>query len=102
MADGSSTLADKIDRAVQRVTPFAYRMQRTSRRWMRRAMRKPRRFAGMRRYRLPVDEVPVAGFELDVVVCFRRRSVAPLLAETQAPLSRRQRDPTAVKRFLRR
>ncbi|MDQ3119585.1 MAG: ATP-binding cassette domain-containing protein, partial [Verrucomicrobiota bacterium] len=45
MADSSSTLADKIDRAVQRVTPFAYRMQRTSRRWMRRAMRKPRSVA---------------------------------------------------------
>ncbi|MGI8821183.1 MAG: ATP-binding cassette domain-containing protein [Chthoniobacterales bacterium] len=39
------TLADKIDRAVQRVTPFAYRMQRTSRRWMRRALRKPRSVA---------------------------------------------------------
>jgi hypothetical protein len=30
------------DRAVQRVTPLAYRMQRKGRRWMRRAMRKPR------------------------------------------------------------
>jgi ABC-type multidrug transport system ATPase subunit/ABC-type multidrug transport system permease subunit len=39
------TLADKIDRAVQRVTPFAYRMQRKSRRWMRRALRKPRSVA---------------------------------------------------------
>ena len=37
-----TTVADKIDRAVQRVTPFAYRMQRKSRVWMRRAMRKPR------------------------------------------------------------
>ena len=35
-------VADKIDRAVQRVTPFAYRIQRKSRRWMRRALRKPR------------------------------------------------------------
>src|ERR1700704_3688248 len=35
-------VADKIDRAVQKVTPFAYRIQRRSRRWMRRAMRKPR------------------------------------------------------------
>ena len=35
-------VADKIDRAVQRVTPLAYRIQRRSRRWMRRAMRKPR------------------------------------------------------------
>jgi hypothetical protein len=35
-------VADKIDRAVQRVTPFAYRIQRRSRRWMRRALRKPR------------------------------------------------------------
>src|SRR5437868_1556053 len=35
-------VANKIDRAVQRVTPFAYRIQRRSRRWMRRALRKPR------------------------------------------------------------
>ena len=40
-----TTVADKIDRAVQRVTPFAYRMQRKGRRWMRRAMRKPRSVA---------------------------------------------------------
>src|SRR6186713_2974450 len=39
------TLADKIDRAVQRMTPFAYRMQRKRRRWMRRALRKPRSVA---------------------------------------------------------
>src|SRR2546423_15531967 len=35
-------VADKIDRAVQKVTPFAYRIQRRSRRWMRRALRKTR------------------------------------------------------------
>src|SRR5207248_11001908 len=35
-------VADRIDRAVQKVTPFAYRIQRRGRRWMRRAMRKPR------------------------------------------------------------
>src|SRR6187401_1205315 len=35
-------VADKIDRAVQKVTPLAYRIQRRSRRWMRRALRKPR------------------------------------------------------------
>ena len=35
-------VTDKIDRAVQRVTPFAYRIQRKGRIWMRRAMRKPR------------------------------------------------------------
>src|SRR5437899_3377131 len=35
-------VADRIDRAVQKVTPFAYRMQRRGRRWMRRALRKPR------------------------------------------------------------
>src|SRR3981081_1186822 len=35
-------VADKIDRAVQRVTPFAYRVPRRRRRWMRRALRKPR------------------------------------------------------------
>src|SRR2546421_5263706 len=37
-----STVAEKLDRAVQKVTPFAYRIQRKGRRWMRRAMRKPR------------------------------------------------------------
>jgi ABC-type multidrug transport system fused ATPase/permease subunit len=37
-----STVADKIDRAVQKVTPFAYRIQRRGKRWMRRALRKPR------------------------------------------------------------
>ncbi|MFL6584817.1 MAG: ATP-binding cassette domain-containing protein [Chthoniobacterales bacterium] len=37
-----TTVADKIDRAVQKVTPLAYRMQRRGRIWMRRAMRKPR------------------------------------------------------------
>ncbi|CAN5667507.1 hypothetical protein BH20VER1_BH20VER1_04600 [soil metagenome] len=45
MPEPASTLADKIDRAVQRVTPFAYRIQRKGRRWMRRAMRKPRSVA---------------------------------------------------------
>ena len=45
MAEPTLTLADKIDRAVQRVTPFAYRMQRKSRRWVRRALRKPRSVA---------------------------------------------------------
>src|SRR2546428_12029279 len=43
MTELVSSVADKIDRAVQRVTPFAYRVRRTGRRWMRRAMRKPRR-----------------------------------------------------------
>ncbi|MEP7078024.1 MAG: ATP-binding cassette domain-containing protein [Chthoniobacterales bacterium] len=42
MTELVTTVADRIDRAVQRVTPFAYRMQRKSRLWMRRAMRKPR------------------------------------------------------------
>src|SRR6516225_3980180 len=37
-----STVAEKLDRAVQKVTPFAYRMRRQSRRLMRRALRKPR------------------------------------------------------------
>src|SRR6059036_2477856 len=37
-----STVAEKLDRAVQKVTPLAYRMQRRGRIWMRRAMRKPR------------------------------------------------------------
>ncbi len=39
------TFVDKIDRAVQRVTPFAYRMHRKGRRWVRRALRKPRSVA---------------------------------------------------------
>jgi ABC-type multidrug transport system ATPase subunit len=42
MTELVTTVADKIDRAVQRVTPLAYRVQRTGRRWMRRALRKPR------------------------------------------------------------
>src|SRR5437868_3339354 len=42
MSELLDLVANKIDRAVQRVTPFAYRIQRRSRRWMRRAMRKPR------------------------------------------------------------
>ncbi len=42
MTELVTTVADKIDKAVQKVTPFAYRMQRKGRRWMRRAMRKPR------------------------------------------------------------
>src|SRR3982751_2606296 len=35
-------VAEQIDRAVQKVTPFAYRIQRRGRRWVRRALRKPR------------------------------------------------------------
>ena len=42
MTELVTTVADKIDRAVQKVTPFAYRIQRKGRRWMRRALRKPR------------------------------------------------------------
>jgi ABC-type multidrug transport system ATPase subunit/ABC-type multidrug transport system permease subunit len=42
MTELVSTVADKIDRAVQRVTPFAYRVRRRGRRLMRRALRKPR------------------------------------------------------------
>src|SRR5690349_14462693 len=42
MTELVSSVADKIDRAVQRVTRFAYRVRRTGRRWMRRALRKPR------------------------------------------------------------
>jgi ABC-type multidrug transport system ATPase subunit len=37
-----TNFADKIDRAVQLVTPFAYRVRRRGRRLMRRALRKPR------------------------------------------------------------
>jgi len=42
MSELITQVADRIDRAVQKVTPFAYRIQRRGRRWMRRAMRKPR------------------------------------------------------------
>ena len=42
MTELVSSVADKIDRAVQRVTPLAYRVRRTGRRWVRRALRKPR------------------------------------------------------------
>src|SRR6202140_32332 len=37
-----STVAEKLDRAVQKVTPLAYRVRRRGRRVMRRALRKPR------------------------------------------------------------
>src|ERR1043166_4935235 len=42
MTELVTSVADKIDKAVQRVTPLAYRVRRTGRRWMRRALRKPR------------------------------------------------------------
>src|SRR3979409_2754580 len=42
MTELVTTVADKIDRAVQKVTPFAYRWRRRGRRVMRRALRKPR------------------------------------------------------------
>ena len=42
MTELVTTVADKIDRAVQRVTPFAYRVRRRGRRLMRRALRRPR------------------------------------------------------------
>src|SRR6201996_3724651 len=45
MTELVTSVADKIDRAVQRVTPFAYRLRRQGRLWMRRAMRKPRSVA---------------------------------------------------------
>ena len=35
-------VADRIDRAVQKVTPLAYRVRRRGRRFVRRAMGKPR------------------------------------------------------------
>src|SRR5256886_1434547 len=37
-----STVAEKLDRVVQKVTPFAYRVRRQARRLTRRALRKPR------------------------------------------------------------
>src|SRR5256886_8203810 len=37
-----STVAEKLDRAVQKVTPLAYRVRQQGRRLMRRALRKPR------------------------------------------------------------
>ncbi|HEY2800693.1 MAG TPA: ATP-binding cassette domain-containing protein [Chthoniobacterales bacterium] len=45
MSELVASVADRIDRAVQRVTPLAYRWRRRSRRWVRRAMRKPRSVA---------------------------------------------------------
>src|SRR5436190_3521000 len=42
MTELVSSVADKIDRAVQRVTPLAYRLRRRGRRFVRRALRKPR------------------------------------------------------------
>ncbi len=45
MSELLTTVADRIDRAVQRVTPLAYRVRRRGRRLMRRALRKPRSVA---------------------------------------------------------
>ncbi|MEO8043778.1 MAG: ABC transporter ATP-binding protein, partial [Spartobacteria bacterium] len=45
MSEPVPSFADKIDRAVQRITPLAYRWRRRGRRLMRRAMRKPRSVA---------------------------------------------------------
>src|ERR1041384_1244982 len=45
MTEIVSSVADKIDRAVQGVTPRADRVRRAGRRWMRRALRKPRSVA---------------------------------------------------------
>jgi ABC-type multidrug transport system ATPase subunit len=42
MTELVTTVADKIDRAMQKVTPFAYRVRRRGRRLMRRALRRPR------------------------------------------------------------
>src|SRR2546430_16692115 len=42
MTELVSSMADRIDRAVQRVIPRAYRVRRTGRRLVRRALRKPR------------------------------------------------------------
>ncbi|HSU87002.1 MAG TPA: ATP-binding cassette domain-containing protein [Chthoniobacterales bacterium] len=42
MSEPAHGFADTIDRAVQRITPLAYRWRRRGRRWIRRAMRKPR------------------------------------------------------------
>src|SRR5215510_4731869 len=45
MTELVSSMADRIDRTVQRVIPLAYRVRRTGRRLMRRALRKPRSVA---------------------------------------------------------
>src|SRR5437764_6896053 len=42
MTELVSSVAERIDLAVQRVTPLAYRVRRTGRRLVRRALRKPR------------------------------------------------------------
>src|SRR6201990_1230622 len=42
MTELVSTMADKIDRTMQRVIPLAYRVRRTGRSLVRRALRKPR------------------------------------------------------------
>src|SRR6516162_9471124 len=42
MTELVSSMADKIDRTMQRVIPLAYRVRRTGRRLVRRALRKPR------------------------------------------------------------
>lgn len=45
MSELVTSVADRIDRAVQRVTPLAYRLRRKGRRFVRRALRKPRSVA---------------------------------------------------------
>src|SRR5262249_60286598 len=42
MTELVSSMADKIDRTMQRVIPLAYRVRRTGRRLVRRGLRKPR------------------------------------------------------------
>ena len=43
--NAQATLFDKLGHGIKRLTPLSYRLQRTGRHWMRRAMRKPRTMA---------------------------------------------------------
>jgi len=92
MTELVSSVADKIDRAVQRVTPFAYRVRRTGRRWMRRAMRKPRTF--LRANLLPLLIQVLAILPKPTVSILRKRS-------TRALVSLRYDYPEAVYSELR-
>ncbi len=86
MAELIAQVADRIDRAVQRVTLLPIALQRKGRRWMRRAMRKPGRIEG--RICCPVD--PGAGqfFRKRMAFCWTKRST-PALASCVTIIQKR-------------
>jgi len=67
-----STVAEKLDRAVQKVTPLAYRVRRQGRRLMRRALRKPRSVSEGPNL-LPVLIQVLASFSKAEACCWKRK-----------------------------